>query len=363
MNPITDAGRAETGARALAFAQYASALYLARDGSGSVAEIFKARHPYSRYAELIHQKAAVSAMATTGDSAALAELGVVSQGFIEYLRPRTVLGRMSGFRTLPLNVRVPRSTAGVSAGWTGQGRPVPATSMSLELVTFPPSKIGGICVVTKELVTLSTPDAAALIREDLSNAVAAFSDVAFLDPSAAAVADVSPASITNGATAIPSTGSSAAQIEEDFKDLLAAITTNKTALYIVVHTDTALFLATLRTTGGNRVFPDIGVNGGSIMGVPAITTTSGLVDENSPGEKIIVAIDAAEILLNEGTIQLQASEAGTVELNSTPTFPADAATTLVSLWQHNLVAFFVQRYVNWERRRDGAVAYITGVAY
>ncbi len=112
---------------------------------------------------------------------------------------------MTGMRTVPFNVQFPRVTAGGSATWIGQGRAIPASSLAFDQITFTFSKIAGIVILTKELATkFSDPSAEALCRLDLQAAVAQFTDDAFLNPTLAAVTDVSPASITNGAVEVVS---------------------------------------------------------------------------------------------------------------------------------------------------------------
>ena len=67
-------------------------------------------------------------------------------------------------------------------------------------------------------------------------ATASFSDQAFLDPALAGEAGVSPASITNGATTIVSTGSTALQIAADLRSLfnvLADANINFLAPYLI----------------------------------------------------------------------------------------------------------------------------------
>ena len=49
-------------------------------------------------------------------------------------------------------------------------------------------------------------------------------------------------------------------------------------------------------------------------------------------------------------------------MNTTPTDPAVAATVFQSLWDNNLFAVRVSRWVAWLRAQSGAVSYMT-VAY
>jgi hypothetical protein len=50
-------------------------------------------------------------------------------------------------------------------------------------------------------------------------------------------------------------------------------------------------------------------------------------------------------------------------MSTAPDSPRTASTTLVSLWQQNLVAVLVRRYIRWQRRREGSVAILTGVPF
>ena len=43
--------------------------------------------------------------------------------------------------------------------------------------------------------------------------------------------------------------------------------------------------------------------------------------------------------------------------------PSAGAQQMVSLWQHGLVGIRGLRFVNWQRRRSGAVAVLRSVAY
>ncbi len=77
----------------------------------------------------------------------------------------------------------------------------------------------------------------------------------------------------------------------------------------------------------------------------------------------IILIDAAEVFMNQGGIELDASEQTIVQMASAPDNPTTAATTFRSMWQENLLALMIRRYIRWQARRSGAVAMLTGVGY
>ena len=60
---------------------------------------------------------------------------------------------------------------------------------------------------------------------------------------------------------------------------------------------------------------------------------------------------------------LDASNQASLQMDSAPTNPPVAATVMVSLWQMNLVGIRAERFINWSKRRAGAVQYIDSANY
>src|SRR4029077_8728361 len=109
-------------------------------------------------------------------------------------------------RRVPFNVSIPSQTTGGDGYWVGEGAPKPLTKFDFTTINIRWSKLAAISVLTEELVRFSNPNAETLVRDQLAAAIIARMDIDFVDPAKAAVANVSPASITNGVTPIPSTG-------------------------------------------------------------------------------------------------------------------------------------------------------------
>jgi HK97 family phage major capsid protein len=127
---------------------------------------------------------------------------IMTQEFIDYLRPLTIIGRIPGLRRVPFKIKIPRQTGAATVNWVGEGKVKPLTSMAFDTVTMDFAKIAGIIPLTEELVRFSNPSAEALVRDELANAIVQFMDSQFVDPTKASN-DVSPASITNGVTRRP----------------------------------------------------------------------------------------------------------------------------------------------------------------
>lgn len=349
--------RAETQEKALAFTRYAIALMLSKGDIRGAAQVFTNRWPQCRAAPMV-RKAAVTAGSTAGWGGPLAEMETFADGFLALLRPATILGRLTGIRNAPFNVRIPLQTAGASVGWVGQGASVKASALALNETTIKMTKVAGIVAVSSELIRSSDPAAEELVQADLIAGIAQFSDEQLLNPAKAEVADVSPASITNGVTPIASTGDDTDAVVTDLQAAFAAIVTGGAQLIapaIIMKPTSALRLAAMSGPGGGQAFPGLGVNGGTIWGVPVITSAS-------VGDRIVV-LDAAEMILADGGVELDASGNATIELDTAPTNPTTAAGVVTSLWQMNLIGIMAKRYVYWRMRRPGAVSFISGVTY
>jgi Phage capsid family len=91
------------------------------------------------------------------------------------------------------------------------------------------------------------------------------------------------------------------------------------APYLIMKRSTAIALAQLRSTNGDHSFPDVGAMGGEIWGVPVLTSESAPADSNSPADNIIVLVDAAEVLLAEGPIDLRSWSMSRCRWTTTPT--------------------------------------------
>jgi hypothetical protein len=82
---------------------------------------------------------------------------------------------------------------------------------------------------------------------------------------------------------------------------------------------------------------------------------------NSPAQ--ITLVDCSNILYSDaGGIDITASDEATIQMDSAPTDPAVAATVFTSLWDNNLWAVKVSRWLAYLRAQSGAVVYMT-VAY
>lgn len=354
--------------KGVGFARLAKVKALAKLDGESVRTVAKELYGENSSIYGLVTKAPVPAGTTQDGNWAAALVGEgtdVIADFVEFLRPRTILGRFGqngvpSLRHVPFNVPLVGQTEGGEGYWVGEGKAKPLTSFGYERRILDVFKVANIAVATEELIRRSGVAAEALLRDNLAAAIAARLDIDFINPAKAAVAGVSPASITNGVSGIASSGNDADAIRADVSALLstfiAANNAPTTGVWIM-DSVTALALSMMNNPLGQPEFAGISMTGGTFNGMPVI------VSDYMPAGTVVLANAGDIYLADEGGVQVDMSREASLEMADNPTHNSDTPTpaTLVSMFQTNSVAFRVERFINWSRRRPGAVAVLTGV--
>lgn len=360
----------------IAFARAAKCLALGhlehRDAIGIAKSLYDGQDSVIAATQRLVTKAAVAPATTSQDTWAAPLVGdetSVFADFVEYLRPQTILGRFGqggvpSLRNVPFRTPLIGQTSGGDGYWVGEGQAKPLTKFDFSRTTLEPLKVANIAVATMEVIRDSSPSADGIIRDQLAAALRERLDIDFIDPDKAAVTGVSPASILNGVSGIPSSGTDADDVREDvravFGAFIAANNAPTSGVWIMSAT-TALALSLMRNPLGQAEFPGISMMGGTFEGLPVII--SEYVPTDSSGS-IVALVNASDIYMgDEGGIDLSMSTEASLQMDNAPDNPATASTVMVSLWQRNLVGFRAERTINWARRRASAVAYLTGVLW
>lgn len=275
--------------------------------------------------------------------------------FIELLYPQTVVGRLSA-KKVPFNVRIAGQTGGQAVGWVGEAAPAPVTSAAFNAIFLTWSKVYALSILSDEIIRFSNPAAEALVQADLLKATAQGIDSTFLG-SAAAVANVSPAGMMNGAAAVTATGADYESLRKDVQALLApaiAANYNLQSAVLVMSPARALAIGSMLTPLGVLAFPNLTMEGGYLMGLKVITS-------NNVSGSVIQLLIQDEIFLSEDAgPQIDISREASIIMD---TNPAGASSTPVSMFQNGLVAIRIGQFINWAKRRNLAAAQITGAAY
>lgn len=351
------------------FTRYVLALARAQGNILHAHEIVKANEQWMAESPEVADvlKAAVAAGTTTDPAWAgpLVQYQNLTADFIELLRPATIIGRIPGLRRVPFKVKVPAQTGGATVGWVGEGKAKPLSALAFSSIVLDFAKIAGIVALTDELVRFSSPSAETLVRDDLAAAITQFMDREFIDPAKAAT-PVSPASITNGITGATPSGTDQAALKTDVSALMAgflgANLSSSTAVWIMTQQQ-AMRIGAMQNPLGQPAFPGaLTATGGTFYGFPVVAS------ENLPGSPAtgypMILVLANEILLaDDGTVTIDASREASLQMDSAPDSPPSATTVLVSLWQNNMIGIKAERFINWQRRRAQAVAWIDGAKY
>ncbi len=337
--------------------------------SVSPLEVAKARYPDQHEIHQYFERAAVPASTTQNqpNAGVLVQPSNLTSEFLAWLRPQTIIGKFGtgnvpNLRAVPFNVAITGQISGGAGYWVGEGKAKPLTNFTFDRQTLGWSKVAAISVITEELARFSSPSAEALVRDGLRDALVARLDIDFVDPAHAAVANVTPASITNGLTPLTSTaGMTADSVRHDLQALLNAFITsnaNVADLVLIIPNTIALGLSLMTNAIGNREFPGLGINGGELAGIPVIT--SQYANTAASGD-MAIAVNAQLVgLADDGAVAVEASREASLEMSDAPTGDSLTPTgsQLVSMWQTNSIALKAERFINWKKLRTGAVVYM-----
>ena len=366
-------GEAPKAEKGLAFAQFVRTLAQA-DGNKHVAAQIAEKQAAAGLIDqrvAVYAKAAVSGATTTDTDWAgnlVHDSGVIVQDFIDFLRNRTILGQF-GKNGIPAlrpgveGVPVDAQASAASAGWVAEGGAGPVTSWSYSTRKLQAYKLMALCVASNELLRKASGAADAMLRDELARAVAEKEDSTFIGTAAASSG--APAGILNGAATqvsdATSGASATAKFEADFAYLVGKLITAKipfAGVVILMSTANAFALSRIRDANGNYTYPNIGMNGGNVSGIPVLVS-------DYVGN-IVTIMAAGEIyLVNGAGLDIRISDQASIEMQDAPTgnSKTPTAASLVSMFQTDSQAFLVTEGIGWERRRSAAVAYVTAADY
>jgi HK97 family phage major capsid protein len=332
-----------------ALAAYVSTLALTNgdmESAGSLAEKRYRDRPSVSWS----QKAQVGA-ASLANTSALQQSGIARE-FIESIRPFSVLAKLQPLmRKAPFNVQTPRELTVPNAAWIPELGATPAAAHSYDSVTLPNYKCGLQVILSKELMQYSSPAAESVIKNALGQSLAQFLDAQFLTPTVGISTFDHPAAVTNAASTVVSTGSTAALIQADLSSMVALLTSWNEPRW-VMRPSTAAALSAKFNVAGSLQFPGIAAKGGTLMGIEVVTST------NSPSQITLVDVNDV-IIADEGEIEIAVAGEASVLMDDAPN-ASPTTSALVSLWERNLVSIKAIRYISWLRAHaTGGVVYMT----
>lgn len=333
-----------------AAAAYLSCLARRSDGAPvELAEKFFRRLPHV----VASLKTAVPGATTSSGGAPIAPHGI-SADLFNLVQSVSIFGRLSPlFRRYPFRVKVARElTAGAGSAWRGEGLPAPLVSSTWDVIENLYASHGTIVVASRELFKFNSTAQAAL-RRSLGAGLARFIDSQLLDPSVSATS-AHPASLTNGAPSVTSTGTTAANVIADLESLIAAIETAGDGLvWVMRRTTFARVAAKLAGVG-------LAVTEGSLLGIPVIAGST------SPHQIALIDADVVAASWND-EIGVDVAFDADVEMSDSPTQngATGSGVQMVSLYQNHLVGVMAEVGCYWQHTafNAGSPTQPAGAAY
>ena len=113
------------------------------------------------------------AAGTSGNGQAAIATNLLAGSFIDILRKKAwVMRRARSLAGLVGNVDIPKQTSTTQAYWVGEGGAPTAGQPGLDQISFTPKTVGAYTDITRRLLKQSTPDAEAIVRDDMLKVLA-----------------------------------------------------------------------------------------------------------------------------------------------------------------------------------------------
>jgi len=271
-------------------------------------------------------KTAVAPGTTTDPAWAGALVSPALAAFVELSRAQSLLGRIAGLNVVPFNTKVPTQTADASYSWIAQGGSKPTSRFTFDPgIELAHLKAVGIIVLSLELVKSAQHGNEVAFRDALLNGLVAFTDRSFLDPTSSAIPFTRPASITSGLTAIPSTG----DFENDVEVLLDSFFADQ---------PNAVDAVLIANAGNARKLRNL--NSGTGPGTRVVATDAAANN--------VIALNPRQTFVADDGADIKTSDEAMLQMDSAPANPAVPGTTVwTSMFESDLRAFRVERYLNW----------------
>jgi hypothetical protein len=272
-------------------------------------------------------KGAVTSLDT---STAIGALRPSAAAFLGMVNRVSVLGRLAEALRVPPNTHGRLQATNPTAMWVEEGGRKPITSMGFNAMDLAPRKVVSGFAVSAEFTRAVEAPTLDSLTQSLTSAVAVGTDTAAFDPSNAGSAGT-PASLTNGATEVASTGDLAGDIDA----LLAAISDGAATAPYVIHTQRAARMATM-------------VAGLREQGVRVLRWPN--------ASDLLIAVDATGVAIAEDETRIVVGTQADLLMDDGSSPPS---TTVLRLFQANMISVMAERSLNWTVR-PGAVAWMAG---
>jgi hypothetical protein len=300
--------------------------------------------------QLIAMKAAI-APAQTGVTGWAAELAAITIADVaDNLLPATALSQLRGIGLAysfaeGSIVRTPVHTPTPSGAFIAEGGAIPAGPLIITALTLKPRKAPAICAITKELMNGSPLNVELSLKTLLAEDVGLMIDGILLG-NAAATTEQPPGLLFGLTPLAPTAGGGVNALLGDVKALMAAIAPSVRPVLVM--------------SAGQAVTFSVLAPAAAVPVITAPYLAAGTV----------IALDAAAFASALGVPDFSIDENPTVHMSDTPLALVTGAqgagvvaAPLRSLWQTACIGLRTLVDCDWQLRRAGAVAVVTGMTW
>ncbi len=283
---------------------------------------------------------------------------VLSNEVIEFIRPNTVV-RASDPIIMPMpegNLSIPRVGTGSTGSYIGENTNLPNTAQKFEMVKLSYKKLAALVPISNDLLRFQSPEADAIIRDDVARAMAQAEDLAFLRGNGTAF---SPKGLRYWVQAANTTGTAGTSLANMITDLNFAVLALENANIMFVRPvwflspRTKQALMTVQNSNGFYVFRAEMLTG-KLWGFPFKTTTQIPTNLGSGSDSEIYLTDMIHAVIGESKSLIidASSEAAYYDGTTVQAAFSLDQTVVRAIAEHDFVL-----------RHDFATAVVTGVDY
>jgi len=276
----------------------------------------------------------------------LADIRDFSGEYLATLRSSSLFDSLlTGVRTVPINQRIAVTTQAAAATNTAEGTWKLVSKMAFDDFIGAPMHAVTETVLTRELLRFASPAAQTLIDAELRGAVAQACDT----PVASA--------LLNGVTPSVSSGNP----RTDLATLLDAVPLKQTSRPMFFSSPNIVKqLAIAGAPSGAPSFPDVQIpGGGAVSGVPLVGCD--IFDNYPTLGTLLVLVDSAACAADGGALFVEVFTQGSLQMTDSASGSGPLST--VSLWESGAGCVRSERFFNFQRLRQSAVAVVKGAAY
>lgn len=255
---------------------------------------------------LLDPEVAKALAASTGSAGGFVVPDNYSAELIEFLRPASVVRKMQA-RTLPMpngNMTLPKITGGSSAGYIAENTNITATQPTFGQLKLSAKKLAALTPISNDLMRFASPAADEFVRNDLIAAIAQAEDSNFIR---GAMSGANPRGLrywapSDAVIAVNATVN-LANVAADLSKLMLSLLNNNTRMIApgwLMAPRSKVYLGDLRTTNGEKVYPEVEASN-MLRGYPIGVTTNIPINlaVTDTSESEIYFVDFADVVIGE----------------------------------------------------------------